>query len=92
MTYEKSLPKLKELRQLASGIKTFPITGLGIVQYAEHLGYDDNTVNFLKLFSSRLIFNNRTELIYHCSLLERLIREETKMPVEHLKSPQDEEG
>lgn len=89
MTYQKTLPKLKNLRHLASEIESFPITGLGIAQCAEHLGYDDGTVNFLKLFSSRMVFNSRADLIYQCSLLERLLREEAETPLERLRSPQD---
>ena len=88
MRYGKRLPKIKELRQFASEVRDFPITGQGIVQYAEHLGYDDWTINFLNLFSRRMVFNSRSDFIQHCSLLERLLRQSKQTPVERVLSPQ----
>lgn len=89
MTYAQSLPRIGDLRQLAKEVISFPINGLGIVQYAEHLGYDDHTIDFLKLFSKYRTFNSRTDFLRHCSLLERLLKEEHRSVPEHTRSPQD---
>ena len=83
MTYTERLPRIITLRELACEIKNFPISGLGIVQYAEHLGYDNQIINFIKLFSCKLIFNSRTDFLNHCSLLERLLREERRSEPEY---------
>jgi hypothetical protein len=88
MMYAKQLPKIYSLKLLAKQTKNFPITGLGIAQYAEHLGYDEGVVDFIKLFSGEMVFNSRTDFLEHCSLLERLLREERQTIPEHLRSPQ----
>lgn len=89
MIYTKTLPQVSELRQLALNIRDFPITGLGIVQLADHLGYDEKVTDFIKLFSQGIVFNSRTDFLDHCSLLERLLKEEYRSVPEHLRSPQD---
>ncbi len=89
MIYAEQLPKIYSLRLLAKEIKSFPITGLGIVQYADHLGYGKEVADFIKLFSQGIVFNSRTDFLDHCSLLERLLKEERRSNPEHLKSPQD---
>ena len=89
MIYTEQLPKIYSLRLLAKQIKSFPITGLGIAQYAEHLGYDEEMVDFIKLFSQGMVFNSRTDFLNHCSLLERLLKEERHSIPEHLNSSED---
>jgi len=89
MQYTKRMPAIKELRQLAREVENYPITGLGIAQYAEHMGYNDDTVDFIKLFSRKMVFVNQADFVDHCSLLERLLTEESKQPYENLKSPQE---
>lgn len=89
MIYTEKLPRLDKLRRLATEIKNFPITGLGIVQHAEHLNYDNEIIDFLRLFSQNMVFNSRTDFLDHCSLLERLLKEERRSVPEHLRSPQD---
>lgn len=88
MIYTKKLPLVKQLQQLAGEVKDFPITGLGIAQYAGHLGYDEATIDFLNLFSKKLVFTSRSNFLENCSLLERLLKEERNSPPEHLRSPQ----
>lgn len=85
----KGLPRSGELRSLASQVRNYPITGLGIVQHAEHLGYDDATIKFLKLFSKHMVFACRKDFLEYCILLKRLLKEEYKAEEEHLRSPQD---
>ena len=89
MIYAKKMPRINSLRQLAVGIEDFPISGLGVVEFAEHQGYSDEIVDFLKLFSQRLVFISRADFLQHCSLLERLLREESHSVPEHLRSPQE---
>ena len=89
MIYAKKMPRINSLRQLAEDIKNFPISGLGIVEFAEHQAYSDEIVDFLKLFSKRIVFISRTDFLQHCSLLERLLREEQHSVPEHLRSPQE---
>ncbi len=84
------LPKLKNLRRFALAIKSFPITGLGVIQYAEHLGYDDETINFLKLFSREMIFNSRSDFLNHCALLERMVKEEKRQPASFVHEVQED--
>ena len=78
MQYVKRMPAIKELRELAREINAYPITGLGIAQYAEHLGYDGETVDFVKLFSRNMVFVNQADFVDHCALLERLLIEEER--------------
>jgi hypothetical protein len=82
---------MSKLHLLAKQIKSFPITGLGIVQCADHLGYDDEAINFLKLFSQKMVFNSRTDFVNHCSLLERLLKEERQSVPEYLSCAQDQD-
>ena len=89
MIYTEQLPRVITLQELADKIKNFPISGLGVVQCAEHLGYDEKTINFIKLFSRRLIFNSRTDFLNHCRLLEGMLREERHSMPEHPQNPQD---
>lgn len=89
MTYTEQLPRIKSLKLLAGEIKNFPITGLGIAQYADHLGYNGQVADFIKLFSEGIVFNSRTDFLEHCRLLERLLKEERISVPEHLRSPQD---
>lgn len=89
MVYTQELPKLARLKDLSSGIESFPISGLGIAQQAEHLGYGDDIVGFVELFSESLVFNSRTDFLEHCRLLESLLREEAVAAPERLRSPQD---
>ena len=89
MVFTEQLPKIKDLRRLSKEIRNFPITGFGIVQCAEHSGYDEETLDFLKRFSKRLVFQSRTDFINHCGLLEDLVRQERASLPEHLRSPQD---
>ncbi len=86
--YTEQLPRINDLKLLAQEIKGFPITGLGITQYAEHLGYDDETIDFLNLFSRHLVFSSRTDFLHKCSLLEKLLKEERRSVPEQLRSPQ----
>ncbi|OGL26415.1 hypothetical protein A3E49_02000 [Candidatus Saccharibacteria bacterium RIFCSPHIGHO2_12_FULL_49_19] len=83
------LPRLRSLRDFADHIEVFPISGLGMVQFAEHSGYDQRTLNFLKLFSAKIVFNSESDFLYRCSLLKRLLAEESEQPHETLRSPQD---
>jgi hypothetical protein len=76
MVYTEQLPKIKNLQLLANKVTGFPISRLGIVQQAEHLGYDEQIIDFLRLFSEQLVFNSRTDFLEHCRLLERLLKEE----------------
>ncbi len=89
MIYTEHLPKIISLRLLAKKIENFPITGLGIAQYAEHLGHDEEIVDFIKLFSQGMVFNSRTDFLNHCSLLERLLKQERHSAPEHLISSED---
>jgi hypothetical protein len=83
------LPKLDTLQALAKEIPYYPITGLGVAQWAEHLGYSDDVVEFIKLYSEKIVFNSRTDLLNHCRLLEKLLIEERKSVKEYIRSPQD---
>ena len=89
MIYTEHLPKIISLRLLAKKIENFPITGLGIAQYAEHLGHDEEIVDFIKLFSQGMVFNSRTDFLNHCSLLEKLLKQELHSIPEHLISSED---
>ena len=88
--YTKKMPQINSLRQLATDIENFPISGLGIVEFAEHQGYSDEIVDFLKLFSRRIIFISQSDFLQHCSMLERLLREEQHSVPEHLRIPQED--
>ncbi len=90
MIYTAQLPKLKNLQQFAYMIRNFPITGLGIVQYAEHLGVDDQTIDFLKLFSQEKSFHSRSDFLNHCTLLERMVKEERRQPAEYLTAAEED--
>ena len=90
MIYTEKLTKLATLRQLAWQIKNFPITGLGIVQSAEHMGYDDETIDFIELFSGRRVFNSRSDFMYHCRLLNMLLKEEKCSLAEHSASSEED--
>lgn len=89
MVNTQHLPKINELRRLCNEIKDYPISDLGIIQYAEHLGYDQDVIDFLKLFYHQMVFKNRTEFLNYCSLLERMIRQEIRSEPEYLRSPQE---
>ena len=89
MIYTQHLPHLNNLQRLAKQIQDFPITGLGVVQYAKHLGCDEEIINFFKLFSQKIVFKSRSDLLNRCNLLEKMLNEERQAPPEHLKSPQD---
>ena len=89
MIYTEHLPKIISLRLLAKRIENFPITGLGVAQYAEHLGYDEEMVDFIKLFSQKMVFNSRTDFLDHCSLLEKLLKQERHSVPEHFISSED---
>jgi len=83
------LPKLDILEHLANEIQYYPITGQGVAQWAEHLGYDDNVVDFIHLYSDKILFNSKTDLIHHCRLLERLLKEEEKATKEYIRTSED---
>lgn len=87
MTKLKSLPTTSDLRKLAYGIDTFPISDLSIIQFAEHNDYSEELVEFLKLFYREMVFHSRAEFLNYCGLLERLIIEGQRSPPEHLLSP-----
>ncbi|PJE65523.1 hypothetical protein COU91_01260 [Candidatus Saccharibacteria bacterium CG10_big_fil_rev_8_21_14_0_10_47_8] len=87
--YTEQLPRINSLKLLAREIRNFPITGLGIVQHAEHLGCDKEIIDFLRLFSQGILFNSRNDFLNQCSLLEKLLEEESQSVPEHLRSPQD---
>ena len=88
MMRTQNLPKLNELRSLGYEIKDYPISDLGIIQYAERLGYDQKIIDFLKLFYHQMIFNSRSEFLSYCSLLERMMKQELESEPEILRSPQ----
>lgn len=89
MQQTQSLPRIKELQQFAYTIKNFPITGLGIVQSAEHMGSDDRVVDFVKLFSDRVVFFSRLQFMQTCRLLKKLIKEEVTAPRELQRKVED---
>ena len=89
MVTPQTLPAMNDLRQLSREVHEYPVSGLGISQHAEHLGYGDDVIDFTKLFSQRTFFSSRSDFINRCSLLERLLKEQSKASVEHLRSPQD---
>ena len=77
MKYTKELPQIRDIERLAIRIRNFPITGLGIVQSAEHIGCTDEIIDFLKLFSERIVFKSRAEFVNYCGLLSGLLYEES---------------
>lgn len=84
------MPKIKSLRQFAYTIKNFPITGLGVVQLAQHTGCDDELIDFLKRFSKEVVFHSRSDFLQQCSLDERMLREEERQPVEILHEAEED--
>lgn len=87
MIYAKGLPTMGDLQRLAADIRNYPISDLGVIQFAEHSGYDDNMVNFLKLFYRQIIFHSRTEFLNYCRLVRKLMAVERQLPAEQLRSP-----
>ncbi len=82
-------PKMFELRRFALKIMSFPITGLGIVQYAEHSGYPNQLIDFVKLFSGRTVFNSRSGFLESCRLLKNLMRQEKLSLIERPREVED---
>lgn len=87
MTHVQIMPHTSDLSRLAEQVADFPITGLGISQYAEHLGYNDGVTDFVNLFSKEVIFTSRTDFLEHCRLLKKLLVEELGSVPEQLRSP-----
>ncbi len=83
------LPAIGTLRLLADDILDYPVTGLGVTQWAEHMGYEDDVVGFTKLYSKNIVFKSRSDFLNHCRLLGRLLKEESKSVKEYTRSPQD---
>jgi len=93
MIYTKKLPQIKGLQQLAEDIdvtEDYPISGLGVLQFAEHRGYGDEVLNFLMLFSKKIIFISRNDFLQHCSLLEKLLREEKRSDPDEFRNLEED--
>jgi hypothetical protein len=89
MKKERMFPTPVELRRLANEIDRYPISDLGIIQLAEHRGYSNELVGFLKLFYREMIFKNRAELLNYCQLLESVMSEEHQSKPELVSSGED---
>ena len=89
MTYDRRLPSMRSLKKLASWDGPFPMKGSRIVLGARRYGFDDDVVEFLKLFSRDDVFHSRDDFLKQCQALQTIIREERGAPVEALRSPQD---
>jgi|GEM_PF-4539524 len=76
MIYLEHLPSRQELNRLIGEVKEYPISGRGVVQYAEHQGYDDDVLSYLKLFYRPAVFSDKSELLNTYDHLEKLIAEE----------------
>ncbi|HET7673502.1 MAG TPA: hypothetical protein VFK11_03260 [Candidatus Saccharimonadales bacterium] len=87
MNYNKPLPKPEDLNRFANAVDTFPISVQRTVNIARTLGYKNDLIEFLKLFSGE--FESRADLYARTTELVLLIREENKQPGEGMLSQQD---
>ncbi|HET8671392.1 MAG TPA: hypothetical protein VFM05_12430 [Candidatus Saccharimonadales bacterium] len=88
MTFNKKLPSIRTLRSLASIDGPFPIKNRHVILAAQRFYFNDNVVEFLRLFPRDQVFHSRDEFIERCQQLELLIQEERRAPIEVLHSPQ----
>lgn len=89
MIYNRTLPRINNVRWLARLSMPFPTTAGTIMEIAEAWRFDKSTLDFLALFSQDTEFQTREEFLAKCEELELLIREEAEAPVETALSPQD---
>lgn len=89
MVYNRPLPSMRSLRQLASWNGPFPVKGYRLVIAADRYGFGSNMQAFLKLFPHDEVFHSRDDFLERCRDLEILIYSEQGMPVEYLHSQQD---
>jgi len=87
MVYSKKPPELKDLRDIASAIKSWPAKASELATAAVLLGHSKETVDLIKQFSignRDEVFQSREEFYVRSTELALLIREETAQPVESL--------
>lgn len=84
MDFFANLPKTGDIERFALRIRNYPITGLGIVQLAERMRCTDELVNFLRLFSGRMIFKDHGEVLNYCRLLSGLLCEDENLQAEFI--------
>jgi len=76
MLFQKQLPAVRTLRQLADIDGPFPLKAHYIVLAAERFNFDDAVISLLTLFPREEVFRSREEFIMRCEELESLIRGE----------------
>ncbi len=89
MTYAKPLPRIDNVLWLRKLARPFPATAGKILGIAKAWNFSAGTTDFLKLFPEDEVFDSGDDFLTRCDELELLIREERRMPVESLRSPQD---
>jgi hypothetical protein len=88
MMHKEKLPSIRTLRYLADIDGPFPIKNRHVILAAQRFWFNDNVIEFLKLFPPDTVFYSRDEFIERCKQLELLIMEEQRSPAEVLRSPQ----
>ncbi len=89
MTYNKPLPSMRSLKQLALCDGPFPMKGYRLASGAERCGFGRDMQAFLQLFPHDATFRSRDDFLKRCQDIETIIRSERDMPAEVLRSPQD---
>ena len=74
MTYDGPLPAIRRLKKLAEWSGPFPMKSHTMVIGAERFGFDESTVEFLRLFSPDTVFQDRKDFLCKCASLETTIR------------------
>lgn len=87
MGYTRPLPKAQDLYQVSEAIKRYPINKDEIIEVVKSLGFADEIVDFLKLFSGR--FESRADLYTRTTELALLIEAERGLQEEGQLSQQD---
>lgn len=76
MIYDRPLPSMRSLRQLATWDGPFPIKSYRLVIGAERYGFGSDMLAFLKLFPHDEVFRDRDDFLEKCRVLETTIRSE----------------
>lgn len=88
MAFNKKLPAIRTLRSLAEIDGPFPVKNRHVILVAQRFWFDDNVIDFLKLFPPETVFHSRDEFMERCRQLELLMQEERRAPLETLHSSQ----
>ena len=82
------LPPVRYFISLAQD-SHFPADTAQLQEVARKWGFPLAVTEFLDQFPPDEVFKNKTDFTTRCEELEMLIEQETLMPIEKLRSPQD---